>query len=128
MLPETKTTTQYDQYLGGKIQPILARRQLVSGTTSYLNDNCSANNSLQYDINTRQFLSPFLTSSGYEKVTGFIISLNIEGTAMLKRTFYNHQPVVIRDVIKVTTAVIKEAQQAEIKATILEHLKEKYLR
>ena len=73
----------------------------------------------------RLFLSPLLTGTGSEKATGFLACLNIKGTVGTKRTFYNHQLVLTADIIKTTTVVIQEAQAADIKATILERLKEK---
>ena len=89
---------------------VLARRELKLGTTSYVNDIYSVNNSLQYNINTRLFLFPFLTGCGFENTSGLLASLNIKGTTFIKGSFYNHQPFITRDVMKVTTSILKEAQ------------------
>ena len=107
------------------IKPSLVLRDLDVGRTSYFKENTANNNSLQYDINTRLFVSPFLTGTGFDKATGILACLNIEGTVGTKRSFYTHQSIITSDIIKTTTAVIKEAQVNEIKATILERLEEK---
>ena len=88
-----------------------------------MNDNYSLNNSLQYDIDTCLFFAPFVTGCGFNKASGLLASLKIKGTVFTKALFYNHQPVVTRDIMKVTASIIKEAQQAENKATILHQLR-----
>ena len=102
------------------IKPTLVRHELHVGLTSYFEENFSIKKSPQYDINTRFFLSPFLTGTSFDKAAWVLVSLNIEGTLGTKRTFYNHQALLTGDIIKITKAVIKEAQDKEIKATILE--------
>ena len=104
---------------------VLDRRELKLGTPSYTNDIYSVNNSLQYNISTNSFVSPFLIGCGFQNASGLLASLNIEGTAFIKALYYNYQPAITRDVMKVPKFMIKEAQQAEIKATILEQLSKK---
>ena len=55
-------------------------------------------------------MSPFLTGTGFEKATGVLACLNIEGTVGSNRTFYNHHALLTANIIKTTTAVIQEAQ------------------
>ena len=66
------------------------------------------------------FLSSFLTGVGFDKVADVLASLNIEGILGTKRKFYDNQATLTGDILKITKAVIKEAQDKEIKATILE--------
>ena len=106
------------------VKPSLRIRELDLDITSYFEANCSFNNAVQYDINTRLFMSPFLTGTGFEKATGILACLNVEGSVGSNRTFYNHQALLTANIIKTTTAVIQEAQAEEIKANILEKLVE----
>ena len=111
--------------LKNTVELSLVRRDLYVVLTSYSKENCSINNSLHYDIDTRLFLSQFFTGIGFDKATGLLASLNIEGSVGTKQTFHNHQPVLTADIIKTNTAVIKEAHANEIKATILDMVEEK---
>ena len=70
----------------------------------------------------RLFLSPFLNSVGFKKVAGVLASLNVEGVPGIKRPFHNNQATLTHDIIRITKTIIKEAQEDEIKATILKGL------
>ena len=97
-------------------------RELDMTMTSYFNDTLSSKNALQYDINTRLYLAPFMMGNGFESCTAMMASLNMEGTVSTRRSFSRHQPTVTNDIRVVTKMAIKQAMDGEIKASILEQL------
>ena len=101
-----------------------AERELDITLTSYFDETLASNNSLQYDINTRLYLAPFMMGKGFESCTAMMASLNIEGTVGTRRSFSRHQPRVTKDVRVVTKMAIKQAMTNEVKAVIRKQLTE----
>ena len=91
------------------IKPTLLRRDSYVGLTSYSQEKCSLNTSIQYDLSVRLSLSPFLNCVGFKKVAGILASLSINGATGIKHTFYDNQATLTRDIIRITEAVIKDA-------------------
>ena len=99
-------------------------RELDMMMTSYFDDTLSSQNCIQYDINTRLYLAPFMMGKGFESCTAMMASLNMEGTVGTRRSFSRHQHTVMKDIRIVTKMAIQQAMTNEIKAAIMEQLSE----
>ena len=102
-------------------QKIVSKRQMPLRTTNYIREKMHHKNALQFDVNRRLYTTAFLSGAGYNKTASLLATLNF-GNPGHERGFYRHQETVCDYIRDITTNVIKEAMDNEIKATIIDGL------